>query len=104
MKNQKKYERAKKRAKELGGFYRHLRIFLVINGFFYLAMEGFFDWTLPEDITIESYYFSWFPLNLLIWITILVVHAAIVFVWKPLFFDKWEERKIRELMEKEKEV
>jgi len=98
-----KYERAKKYAKNQRGFYRHLKIFVIINGLLYLLKGGFFNWTLPKGETMESYYFDWVDLHLTIWTLFLVVHAVVVFVWKPKFLNKWEERKIREFIENDKE-
>ncbi len=97
-----KYERAKKRAKALRGFYRHIRVFVIINGMLYLIKGGFFNWTLPKDVTLASYYFDWIDIHLIIWIAILLIHAGIVFVWQKRFLNNWEERKIKEFMEKDK--
>ena len=68
-----------------------------------MFIRGLFNWTLPENVTLKPYYFDWFPLHLLIWGGIIGFHALIVFIWKPLFLDKWEARKIRELMENDRE-
>lgn len=88
-------ERARKRVKSIKGFYKHLIVYLLVNGAL-LTMkavnlrpdEGF--WTWPTFITAGWWGFG------------LMVHGISVF-GRNAFLDKgWEERKIRELMEKEK--
>lgn len=83
-----KYRRAKKRAKELKGFYSHLSTYVVVNIFF-IAMNL---WTKPEHL--------WFYYPLFGWGIGLFWHFCGVFVFNK-FGKDWEERKIKELMEKE---
>jgi len=100
-----KYERAKKRVKEIKSFHTHLRIFLIINILVYVARffvlpklgvlpedEGFIDW-----LNWNTY------LMPLFWGIGLAIHAFCVFgkKFKPL--QKWEERKIDEILKKENE-
>ncbi len=83
-----KYKRARKRAKELKGFYSHLSTYLVVNIFF-IAMNL---WTKPEHY--------WFVYPLFGWGIGLFWHFCGVFVFNK-FGSEWEERKIKELMDKE---
>jgi Na+/melibiose symporter-like transporter len=83
-----KYEAAKKRVESIKGFYVHLGIYLAVNLMLMilnLVGDG-------EDI--------WFHWTALFWGFGLAIHGMGVF-----FFDRftkdWEERKIRELLEKE---
>lgn len=97
-----KYERAQKRVKELKGFYNHLKIFVLINGFFYLLKAGVFDWVAPEGFVVESYYFDWVHANVLVWLVILLVHFLILNRNRMPFLKKWEERQIKKYMAEEK--
>lgn len=96
-----KHERVTKRVKALKGFYRHVKIFLLINGILYLFQSGILNSLIPDGHLIAHYYFDWVHLNALIWGAILVFHAFVVFLFKPKFIDKWEARKIKEFMERD---
>ncbi len=96
-----KYERAAKRVKELKGFYNHIKIFVFINGFFYLLRSGVLDSLLFKDIHMEAYYFDWVHVNVLIWLLILVVHGLFTYRNRLPFLKNWEERQIKKYMEEE---
>ena len=96
-----KYERAKKRVKELKGLYDHIKIFLVINGILYLFRSGWLDFLIPDGFPLKPYYFDWVHANVLIWLTILGVHALYVYRNKWPFLKNWEERQIKKYMEEE---
>jgi len=96
-----KYERAAKRVKELKGFYRHLKIFVIVNGVLFLLKSGILHSTLPDGFPTEPYYYDWINANLLIWGVILLVHALYTFRYKLTFLKKWEERQIQKYMEED---
>lgn len=90
-----RYNMAYKRVKRIKGFYIHFLVYILVNAFilarkFYKHGEtDFLDWD-----TFSTPIF---------WGIGLIAHAASVF-GKDLFFgDNWEERKIKEFMEKDKE-
>ena len=83
-----KYLRARKRAKELKGFYSHLSTYVVVNIFF-IAMNL---------VTSPDHY--WFYWPLFGWGIGVFWHFCGVFVFNK-FGQEWEEKKIKELMEKE---
>lgn len=91
-----KLKRAKKRIKELKGFYTHLTIYVLINGFIFV------------NILISNHYNSgefWRWENfatLFFWGIGLAFHAVRVFGFNPLFIKNWEERQIRKYMERER--
>jgi hypothetical protein len=73
---QERYNRAKKRVKEMEGFYYHLAVFVFMNIFFYfldVRYDGSLDWA----------YWVWFG-----WGLGVLGH----------FLTVWEERKIHKLM------
>ncbi len=91
MVDEERYNRAKKRVKGIKDFYIHLIVYLVVSIFF-LVLNLL---TSPDSI--------WFYWPLLGWGIGLLFHASSVFFFKGLFGEDWEERKIKEIMEKEKQ-
>ena len=90
-----KYDNARKKVEQIKGFYGHLLSFVVVN----LGLFVFNFATLPNDLWFD-YWFYW---NLLIWGIGLFIHGLLVFNRMPFFGEKWEEQKLKELLEKEKE-
>ncbi|MFK8061397.1 MAG: 2TM domain-containing protein [Polaribacter sp.] len=94
------YMRAKKRVKEIKGFYIHLMVYVVVNIFlsciiiFGLSQSGdSFD----EIISNFGIYSTWF-----FWGIGIFFHWMGVFGFKSIGFGKdWEEKKIKEMLDKE---
>jgi hypothetical protein len=91
---QHRYERAQKRVKAVTGFYKHLIVYIIVNCFLigikYFSLD-------PGEEFLEFGTFS----TAFFWGFGLVFHAVGVF-WTNIFFGHdWEERKIREIMEKQ---
>ena len=89
------YKAARKRVKDIKGFYVHLLVYLVVNIFLIVASSDFTrfgNWRLE----VSNFYTALF------WGIGLAAHWAGVF--GPGFFlgKKWEEKKIQELMEKDR--
>lgn len=85
-----KYNKAKKRVKELKEFYRHLASYLVVIPFL-IFINLYFS---PKHI--------WFYWPMLGWGIGLFFHALGVFNVFPFFGKDWDDKKIKEIMEKEK--
>lgn len=95
------YLNAKKKVKAIKGFYWHLAVYIVINGFITVNKvirnvlengETYFD-----AIFDIGTFFIWTP-----WGIGVLIHGLFVFEAFSLLVGKnWEERKIKELMEKE---
>jgi len=87
MDKEKKYEKAKERVKEIKDFYGHLLVYIVVNiGIFiinYIVSPG-------------AYWFYWVLIG---WGIGLIVHWVQVFGVSRLLGEKWEEKKIKEIME-----
>jgi hypothetical protein len=84
------YERAHKRVEELRGFYIHLLVYLVMNlGLFVI------DLLTPGG--------PWFFWPLVGWGIGLLIHGVTVLLGGSLLGERWEERKIRQLMNKDRE-
>ena len=90
--SEKKYEYAKEQLEKIKGFYVHLAFYLVFVPFFI-----FLNFRSGTD-------FPWalFPIGG--WGLGVAGHAAEVFNWNPFFGRNWEQRKIRELMDKEDQL
>ncbi|CAN1524781.1 2TM domain containing protein [Flavobacteriaceae bacterium] len=86
-----RYYKARRRVEEIKGFYGNLTSFVVVNiGLFALNM-----YTTPKHL--------WFYWPLLWWGIGVVFHGLKVFNLMPVFGKDWEQQKIKELMDKEKE-
>ena len=100
-----KYERAKKRVKELKGFYDHVRIFIVVNILVYVARF----YILPKIGVIpqDEGFINWLDWNTYLlpvfWGVGLCIHGIGVYRNKFKFLRGWEDRKIKEFMDKEDE-
>ena len=84
------YEKAKRRVEEIRSFYSHLFVYLAVNaGLFLLNII-----TSPRHL--------WFYWPLIGWGIGLSIHGLSVFGTQRLLGKDWEEKKIREIMKKEK--
>jgi hypothetical protein len=83
-------ERAEKRVEEIKGFYVHLMVYSVVNlGLFLINL-----------VTRDGGGW-WFYWPLLGWGIGLTIHAATLLFEGP-FGPRWEERKVRELMDRDR--
>lgn len=95
------YLKAKKKVKDIKGFYSHLTVYIIINIFIsgiivYGLTRG--DYTFGKAITNFGVYSTW-----LFWGIGLFFHWLGVFGFKNLLGKSWEEKKIKELMSEEDE-
>jgi hypothetical protein len=95
-KDQIQYEEAVKKVKKLKGFYTHALVYLVINIIFVIANiqnlepgESYFQF--------KNFFTAFF------WGIGLLAHAMSTFIPYFILGKDWEQRKIRELMEKEEQ-
>ena len=88
MDEQERYQRAKRRVESLRGFYRHLTVFVLVNA-------GLIALNL-----LSSRHGLWWPWATFGWGIGLAAHAANVFVFPDFLSPEWEERKIKEIMER----
>jgi len=94
------YIKAKKRVKAIKGFYIHLMVFVIVNIFIsgvvvFGLMQN--DFTFYDAITNFGVYSTW-----LFWGIGMFFHWMGVFGFKSIGFgNDWEEKKIKEFMEKE---
>lgn len=96
---QMRMERARKRVKSIAGFYKHLAAYLIVN-IFLLVLKYF---NLDQDKGGNFFVFSTFS-TAFFWGIGLAFHAMGVFGTNVFLGSDWEERKIREIMDKEKKI
>lgn len=84
------YLRAKERVAEMKKFYTSL--------FFYVIFIGFLAWL---NYYTNEWNYMWFLWAAFGWGIGIVFQAAKAFNWAPFMNKDWEERKIKELMDKE---
>ena len=95
-----KYIRAKKRVKAIKGFYIHLTVYVLVNIFIsgvvvFGLMQS--NYTFKDALSNFGVYSTW-----VFWGIGMFFHWLGVFGFKSLGLGKdWEEKKIREMMEKE---
>lgn len=90
------YEAAQKKVKKLKGFYIHLFVYIVVN---VMIIYANYTYSKTNASLLEFRNFStafWWGIGL-------VAHGFNVFTIDLIFGKDWEERKIRELMNREKE-
>jgi uncharacterized integral membrane protein len=90
-----RYERAVKRVKQIKGFYTHALVYLVIN----IAIVILNVQNLKPG---ESYFQFHNFFTAFFWGIGLVAHGLSTFMPEWIMGKNWEERKIKEFMEKEK--
>lgn len=87
-----RYFKAKKRVEEIKGFYGNLIAYIVVNiGLMILNL-----------VTSPGY--LWFFWPLFGWGIGVFFHGLKVFDYMPFFTKDWEERKVKEFMEKEEQT
>lgn len=88
--NEERYFKARKQVENIKGFYGNLASYIVVNiGFLILNLI-----TSPNHL--------WFYWPMLGWGIGVIFHAIKVFNYMPFLGKEWEERKIREYIEKER--
>lgn len=97
--NEERYERARKKVKDIKGFYTHLTVYLLVNAGIILLRMGIFQGGLVNLEVPDWTYFT----TPFFWGIGLAFHGLYVFQHKFSFFKRWEERKIKEYMDKDDE-
>lgn len=85
-----RYYQAQKRVKEIRGFYEHLIVFILVT----IILIVINLMTSPE--------YLWFLWCIMGWGIGVVFHGLKVFGISTFFNKEWEERKIKEFLEKDK--
>lgn len=92
--NEDRYYFAKRRVKRLKGFYSHLWVYIAVNIFLIVINSSNLQ-VGDSYFKIENFYTAIF------WGIGLLAHAISVFGFHSLFGRAWEEKKLKEFMDKE---
>ena len=84
------YQKAKKQVEEIKGFYLHFTFFIIFNALLIFINLKYS----PNQL--------WFLWTTLSWGIGLFFHAVKVFNWFPFFGKSWEEKKMQQFIEEEK--
>ena len=99
-KKEDKYLRAKKRVKELKGFYIHLAIYLVINSF--ISVNKIISNVYENGETFNEAFWDFGTFaGWIFWGIGLAIHGFNVFGLPFLFGKDWEDRKIQKYMKED---
>ena len=98
-----KYIKAQMRVKQIKQFYRHLKVYLVVNILFFVAKFRFITFFNEQGIQDEGFY-SWIAWNAILWGIGLFVQWVYVFKWqklKPSVMKDWEAKQMTKFLEEE---
>ena len=91
LKEEMKYQKAKKKARNIRDFYINLSLFCLF---------------IPIIIGINLYFvpeFHWFWFSILGWGTGMLIHGLLAFEFYPVVIRKWEDRKIQQFIKEDLE-
>ena len=85
-----RYERARRRVREIRAFYLHSAVFVSVIVLLHVI----------NFVASPKVYWAFWPL--LGWGIVLLAHGLATYRWMPFVGKEWENRKIRELMDKDR--
>ena len=89
------HSHAKSQVKKMKGFYIHALIYTLVNAGLFIINHSNGTWKIGDE---NNYYSAFF------WGLGLVAHGLSVFLPDLLLGKKWEERKIQQLMDRNKNL
>lgn len=102
--NQEKYIRAKNKVKQIKRFYTHLTVYIIIN--LIIFIRGNIEIFLENDVENKNL-LDWIDWNIfytpVLWGIGLFFHGMFVFQNRFKGLKNWEDRKMKEFLEKEEE-
>ncbi len=102
--NQEKYIRAKNKVKQIKRFYTHLTVYIIIN--LIIFIRGNIEIFLENDVENKNL-LDWIDWNIfytpVLWGIGLFFHGLFVFQNRFKGLKNWEDRKMKEFLEKEEE-
>ncbi|WP_375241928.1 2TM domain-containing protein [Lacinutrix sp.] len=94
---QQRLERAKARVKKIKSFYTHLLIYIIINVIIVFQNIENLE---PGESYFQAHNFITFSF----WGIVIIFHALTVYLPNFILGSNWEERKIKAILEKEKNI
>lgn len=113
-KQSEKFKRAQRQVQQIKKFYRHVRIYLVVNIVLLVVKFKALDFFQSEGIQNQGF-IDWFEWNIIgtpiLWGLGLLFHGLYVFVYKakpwaemkPSFMKRWEEKQLQKFLKEEEE-
>lgn len=102
-----KYIRAQNRVKQIKQFYKHLKIYIIVNILLLIVKFRLFDFFTNKGVQDEGFY-DWLEWNTIgtpiVWGIGLFLHGIYVFKWqqfKPNFMKDWEAKQMTKFLEEE---
>jgi len=103
--NNSKYEKALKHVMELKEFYQHLIVYVIFLIIWLIFKNQIIEFIVLKTPNVESGFLNWLNINIalvpIIWGIALLIQFLYIHRFKLAFFKNWEEKKIRELIEKD---
>lgn len=103
-----KYEEALKHVKKIRGFHRHVIVYFIINIVIVALGWKLANFVLNTTPNPEKGFIDWMYLNVwstpILWGIGLIIHGLCVYRFKFSFFKRWEERKIKEIMDEDNTI
>ena len=100
MSSQTKIKQAEKRVKRIRDFYNHLQVFVIVMVILLLFSNTIIDFF--ESHIDNLNWLKWLRANIwinaLLWFVGLLIHGVFTFKYKLGFIEKWEQRKVQEIM------
>ncbi|MBT8261198.1 MAG: 2TM domain-containing protein [Bacteroidia bacterium] len=101
--DQEKYDNARKKVNAIKGFHSHLTAYIIINIVLLLLQADVISAIADRDI--DAHFERWLEWNAwgtaILWGIGLLIHGLYVYRDNFKFLKSWEERKIKEIIEKE---
>ena len=96
--NEEKYADAKAKVRKVKMFYIHLLGYIVAAGLI------IYNFIIIEDVPLKNTILAVNTSSLVIWGIVIAIHGWITFKGRILFSKKWEERKVKEYMNRDKQI
>ena len=97
-----KYEEALKHVEKIRGFHRHVIAYFIFNIIIVTLGWKLANFVLSTTPNHDKGFIDWMHINVwgtpVLWGIGLLIHGLYVYRFKFSFFKRWEERKIKELM------
>lgn len=101
-----KYEKALKHITEIKEFYQHLMVYLVFVVLWLIFKENIVELVVSKTDNLDSGFLRWLRINItiipILWGIGIFIHWLYLYKLKFSLFKKWEDKKIKEFMSKEK--
>lgn len=101
-----KYETALKHVTELKEFYQHFIVYVIFLITWLIYKNQIIQFIITITTNLESGFLNWLNINIalvpILWGIALLIQFLYIHRFRLSFFNNWEEKKIKELIEKDK--